>query len=69
VKDEEVLRSVKEERIVPNTIKSRKANWICHALRINCLIKHMIKGKIELTGGRGRRSKQLLDIANRRMKL
>ena len=48
VKDE-VLRRVKEERNVPHTIKSRKANWICHALRINCLLKHVIKGKIKLT--------------------
>jgi hypothetical protein len=61
LKDEEVLRRVKEERIVPHTIKSRKASWICHELRRNCLLKHVIKEKIELTGGRGRRSKQLLE--------
>jgi hypothetical protein len=34
-------------------------------LRRNCLLKHVIEGKregrIEVTGGRGRRRKQLLD--------
>jgi hypothetical protein len=27
----------------------------------NCLLKHLIEGRIEMTGGRGRRLKQLLD--------
>jgi hypothetical protein len=43
----------------------RKANWIGHILRRNCLLKHVIEGKlegrIEMTGRQGRRSKQLLD--------
>jgi hypothetical protein len=60
VKDE-VLRRVKEERNILHTTKRRKDTWIGRALRINCLLKHVIKGKIKLTGGRGRRSKQLLD--------
>jgi hypothetical protein len=42
-----------------------KANWIGHILRRNCLLKHVIEGKvegrIEMTGRRGRRRKQLLD--------
>jgi hypothetical protein len=37
-----------------HTIKRRKANWICHFLRRNCLPKRVIKGKIEGTGRRGR---------------
>jgi hypothetical protein len=45
--------------------KKKKANWIGHILRRNCLLKHAIEGKlegrIEMTGRRGRRSKQLLD--------
>jgi len=61
VRDEEVLRRVNEERIVPHTIKSRNASWIRHALRRNCLLIHLIKAKIKLTGKRGRRSEQLLD--------
>jgi hypothetical protein len=60
-----VLHTVKEERNALHKIKRRKANWIGHILRRNCLLKHMIEGKlegrIEMTGRRGRRSKQLLD--------
>jgi hypothetical protein len=40
-------------------------NWIGHILRRKCLLKHVIEGKlegrIEMTGRRGRRRKQLLD--------
>jgi len=46
------------------TIKERKANWIGHILRMNCLLKHVIEGKIEgrieVTGKRVRRCKHLL---------
>jgi hypothetical protein len=56
---------VKEERNIVHTIKRRKANWIGHILRRNCLLKHVIEGKLEggteMTGRRGRRRKQLLD--------
>jgi hypothetical protein len=45
-------------------MKRRKANRICHILRRNCLLKHIIEGKaegrIEVMGRRGRRRKQLL---------
>jgi hypothetical protein len=65
VRNEEVLHIVKEERNILHTIKRRKANWIRHILRRNCLLKHVIEGKlegrIEMTGRRGRRRKQLLD--------
>jgi hypothetical protein len=65
VRNEEVLHRVKEERNIVHTIKRRKANRIGHILRRNCLLKHVIEGKlvgrIELTGRRGRRRKQLLD--------
>jgi hypothetical protein len=40
--------------------KRSKANWIRHILRKNCLLKHVIEGKIEVTGRRGRRRRQLL---------
>jgi replicative superfamily II helicase len=56
----EVLQRVKEERNILQTIK-RKANWICHVLRRNCLLKHVTEGKIEVKGRRGSRRKQLLD--------
>jgi hypothetical protein len=52
-------------RNILHTIKIRKANWIGHILRRNCLLKHVIVGKLEgrteITGRRGRRRKQLLD--------
>jgi oligoribonuclease (3'-5' exoribonuclease) len=38
----EVLHRVKEERNILHTIKRRKANWIGHMLRRNCLLKHVI---------------------------
>jgi hypothetical protein len=65
VRNEEVLHWVKEERNIVHTIKRTKVNWIGHILRRNCLLKHVIEGKlegrIEMTGIRERRCKQLLD--------
>jgi hypothetical protein len=65
VRNEEVLHRVKEERNIIPTIKRRKVNWLGHILRRNCLLKHVIEGKlegrIEMTVRRGRRCKQLLD--------
>jgi hypothetical protein len=46
VRNEELLHRVKEERNILHTIKGRKANWIGHALRRNCLLKYMIERKI-----------------------
>jgi hypothetical protein len=65
VRNEEVLHRVKEERNIVHTVKRLKANWIGHILHRNCLLKHVIEGKlggrIEITGRGGRRRKQLLD--------
>jgi hypothetical protein len=65
VRNVEELHKVKKERNIVHTIKIIKANWIGHILRRNCLLKHVIEGKleggIEMTGRRGRRRKQLLD--------
>jgi hypothetical protein len=65
VRNEEALHRVKEERNILHTVKRRKANWIVHILRKNCLLRHAIEGntegRIQLTGRRARRSKQLLD--------
>jgi hypothetical protein len=65
VRNEEVLHRVQEERNILRKIKRRKDNWIGHILRRNCLVKYVIEGKlegrIEMTGRRGIRSKQLLD--------
>jgi hypothetical protein len=47
VKNEEVLHAVKEERNILHVINQRKANWIGHILRRNCLLKRVIEEKIE----------------------
>jgi len=65
VRNEEALKRVKEERNILQTTKGRKANWIGHILRRNCLLKHVIErkieGRIERKGRGGTRCKQLLD--------
>jgi len=65
VRNEEVLHRVKEHRNSLHEISKRKANWIGHILRRNCLLQKIIEGKvkrdIEVTGRRGRRRRKLLD--------
>ena len=60
-----LLLRVKEGRNNLHTVKKKKANWIGYILRGNCLLKHVIGGKIEgrleVKGRRGRRGKQLRD--------
>jgi hypothetical protein len=59
----EVLYRVKDKNIL-HTMKRRKGNWICHILRRNWLLKHVIEGRIvgiEVTRRGERRHKQLLD--------
>jgi hypothetical protein len=73
VRNEEVLLRVNEQRIILHEIRKRKANWIGHILRRNCLLKQVIKGKIkgemEVTRRRGRIRKKLLDdLKDRREK-
>jgi hypothetical protein len=67
VRNEEVLHRVKEERNIIHTVKRRNANWIGHILRRNCLLKHFIEGKIEVTGRQGGRCKQLLSGVKERI--
>jgi hypothetical protein len=69
VRTKELLDSVKEDRNVIHTINRRKANWIGHILRFNCLLKHIIERKIEgrievVTVRRSRRRNQLLGDLN-----
>jgi hypothetical protein len=49
VRNEEVLHTIKEELNILDTIKRRNTNWIGHNLHRNCLLKHIIEGKIEGT--------------------
>ena len=68
MRNEEVLLRVNEQRNILHEIRKRKANWIGHILRRNCPLKQVIEGKIkgemEVTRRRGKRSKKLLDDLN-----
>jgi hypothetical protein len=65
VRNKEVLFRVNELRNIRHELRKRKANWIGHTLRRNCLLKQVIdgkiKGQVEVTRRRGRRRKKLLD--------
>jgi hypothetical protein len=65
VRNREVLFRIKEQRYILREISKRKANWIGHILRRNCLLQRVIEGKIkvgiEVTGRRGRRRMKLLN--------
>jgi hypothetical protein len=60
-----VLLRVKEQRNILNEIRKRKANWIGHTLRRNCILQRVTEGKIqggiEVTGKQERRRRKLLD--------
>jgi len=42
VKYQEVLQGTKKERNILNTVQRRKAKWIGHKMRKNCLLKYII---------------------------
>jgi hypothetical protein len=58
---EAVLHRVKEKGYISHTIRRRKANWIGHISRRNCLLSHIIEGKLIGTRRRRRRRRKLLD--------
>jgi len=64
VRNEEVLHIVRDRNVL-HTINRRKAKWIGHMLRKNCLLNRVIEGnidrRVEGTGRRGRIREQLLD--------
>jgi hypothetical protein len=70
VSNEEVLLRVKEQRNILHEISQRKATWIGHILRRNCLLQRVIEGKIngviEVKGRRGRKRRKLLDALKER---
>jgi len=71
VRNEDVLLRVKEQRNILHEIRKRKANWIGHILRRNCLLQRAIEGRkqvgIEVTGKQRRRRRKLLhDLKERR---
>ena len=65
MRNEKVLLWVKEQKNIQHETNKKKANWIGHILRRNCLLQQVIWGKIiggiEETGRRGRRSRKILD--------
>jgi len=60
----------KEERNILRTVKVSKAKWFGHFLGRNCLPRYVIEvnieGWVEVTGRRGRRRKQLVDVQQTR---
>ena len=47
ITNEEVLLRLKEQRNILHEIRKRKANWIGHILRRNCLLQRVTEGKIQ----------------------
>jgi len=45
-----------EKRNILRIVRRKKANWIGHILRKNCLLKHVIGGRRERKIGRRRKS-------------
>ena len=67
VNNEQVLGRIGEKRTLLNNFIRRKANWIGHILRRNCLLHDDIEGQMTELKGVGRRQTQLLnDLRNRR---
>jgi hypothetical protein len=70
VRNEEMLLTVKERKIILQEISKRNANWIGHILRRNCFLRQVVEEKIKVgiegTGRRGRRPRNLLDDLNER---
>jgi hypothetical protein len=60
-----VDKEAKKQRNILHKISKRKANWIGHILRRNCLLQRVFEGKIqgwiEVTGRQGRRRRKLSD--------
>ena len=56
VTNEEVLDLIGEKRTLLNIILRRKANWIGHILRRNCLLHEIIEGQMTEVKGVGRRN-------------
>ena len=67
VNNEEDLERLGEKGTLLNNILRRKAVWIGHILRINCLLHDAIEVQMTKVKGVGRRRTELLDnMRNRR---
>jgi len=67
VRNEEELLRVKEQRNILHELSKRKANWIGHFLRRNCLLQGVIEGKIK--GGIEVNEDEEEDVGSYRMTL
>jgi hypothetical protein len=47
MRNEEVLFTVNEHKNILHKVRKRKANWIGHILRRNCLLHQVLEGKIK----------------------
>jgi hypothetical protein len=47
VRNEDVLLRVKEQRNILHEIRKRKANWIGHILRRNCVVQWVVEEMIK----------------------
>ena len=54
VTNDEVLNRVNEVRILRETIRRRKKNWLGHILRGNNMLRDVLEGKMKGKRGRGR---------------
>ena len=54
VRNEEVLNRIKEERNNLHIMKRGKTNWMGHIFGRNCLLNHVIEGKLEISDGKSR---------------
>jgi hypothetical protein len=46
-----ISQRVQKERYFLSTARRRKANWIGQIMRINCLLKHVVKEKNKMQKG------------------
>jgi hypothetical protein len=66
--NEQVIEHKAKNRTFLNNIIRRKANWIGHILRINCLLHDALKGQMTEVKRVGRKITQLFeDLRNRRI--
>ena len=59
--NEEFIEHIEEKRTLLNNNLHRKANWIGHILRRNCLLHDIIEGQVTEVKIVGRRTIGLLD--------
>jgi hypothetical protein len=69
IKNEDISHRVEKERSVLHVMKRKRANWIGHMVPRNCLLKQVMKGKIEGTGRQGRRCKKLVEDLREKEKI